>query len=189
MAGPYGTPGTGALWLSIFGFVCGIPAILGIVFGIGARREAKQRGRSPAKANWAIGIGLAWIILIVSQWGLIIGAFNSSDSTDSAPADNANVESVQESARESVDIADNSPITQMASKWQELPAKRQNELCEVAMNTEEVVGAADSAITPSREMIRGYNVGAAALEFISSSLYEEISDPELIRFFNIRCAN
>lgn len=62
VTGPHGTPGTGALWLSIFGFVCGIPAILGIIFGIGARREAKQRGKSPAKANWAIFIGLLWLL-------------------------------------------------------------------------------------------------------------------------------
>lgn len=86
-ANPYGTPGTGALWLSIFGFVCLIPAVIGIILGFSALREAKRRGVSGVKAGWAIGIGLAWIVPSAIFWFAILGGVTSSttSSTESAP--------------------------------------------------------------------------------------------------------
>ena len=88
-SGPYGTPGTGALCLSIFGFVCGIPALLGIIFGIAAYKEANRRGVSSAKATWSIVIGIAWfvpLILVVTTGTLggILGASSDSSSTSTS---------------------------------------------------------------------------------------------------------
>ena len=85
-ANPYGTPGTGALWLSIFGFVCGIPALLGIIFGIAAYKEANRRGVSSAKATWAIVIGIAWFVPLIfvvttGTLGGILGESSDSAST------------------------------------------------------------------------------------------------------------
>lgn len=101
-AGPYGSPGTGALWLSIFGFVCGIPALLGIIFGVGARREAKQRGKSPAKANWAIAIGVIWLVpvaitaLALTQGGSD-GESSQTDTSQAAEQDPLPADAPQES--------------------------------------------------------------------------------------------
>lgn len=110
VASPYGSPGTGALWLSIFGFVCGIPAILGIIFGIGARREAKQRGKSPAKANWAIGIGVAWLIPVVVVAGSLMSGGSNTDSVqeqvDDRSTQDAQVLGTEESDSESDDGPD-----------------------------------------------------------------------------------
>ena len=80
-ANPYGTPGTGALWLSIFGFVCLIPAVLGIIFGFSALSEAKRRGVSGVKAGWAIAIGFAWIVPVAAIW---IFAFSGVESSTSS---------------------------------------------------------------------------------------------------------
>ena len=81
---PYGSPGTGALWLSILGF-CGITALLGVILGFVALSEARRRGASTTKATLAIVIGLVWLL------PLAIGAANmaatwSSGSTASASA-------------------------------------------------------------------------------------------------------
>ena len=88
-SGPYGTPGTGALWLSIFGFVCGIPALLGIIFGIAAYKEANRRGVSSAKATWAIVIGIAWFVPLIfvvatGTLGGILGASSDASSTSTS---------------------------------------------------------------------------------------------------------
>lgn len=79
---PYGTPGTGALWLSIFGF-CGITALLGVIFGIAARNEAKRRGVSSAKATWAIVIGLFWLLPVVIS---VFSLFAAQSSTTTPPS-------------------------------------------------------------------------------------------------------
>jgi len=182
--GPYGTPGTGALWLSIFGFVCGVPAILGIVFGVGARREAKRRGRSAAKANWAIGIGLLWIIIIGAQWGFIMNVLSSSDGETEA----ASSEQMQDAVSEAgLNIEDRSPVTRMADAWDETPEQEREELCEIAMNTTEVVGRPDSPTQPSASQIQSYNVGTAALELVSEEIYLAMPDEQLLTFFAIRC--
>ena len=104
-SGPYGSPGTGALWLSIFGFVCGVPAILGIIFGFGARREAKLRGRSPAKANWAIAIGIAWLLPVaITGFALVQGNSegmpSQSENSQSAEQEPLPEEAVQGSEQE-----------------------------------------------------------------------------------------
>ena len=82
-SGPYGTPGTGALWLSIFG-ICGITAILGIIFGIAAYREAKRRNVGQAKATWAIVIGIAWLIPMIFSWSVLGWGFNSATSNSTS---------------------------------------------------------------------------------------------------------
>lgn len=85
-ARPYGTPGTGALWLSILGF-CGITAVLGVVFGIAARAEAKRRGVSSAKATWAIVIGLVWLLpLAISVVSVFVSQGSNQASSTPPPA-------------------------------------------------------------------------------------------------------
>ncbi len=101
------TPGTGALWLSILGF-CGVTAILGIVLGFVARKEAKDNEASAAKANAAILIGAAWIAIFVL--GVIVGALNpdsaktaSSASGTASPTVTASAPASSPSAAASVD--------------------------------------------------------------------------------------
>lgn len=74
------TPGTPALILSILGFF-GITAILGVILGFVARKEARRTGVSTNKANAAIAIGLIWIGLTVL--GVILGNVADSGTTDS----------------------------------------------------------------------------------------------------------
>ena len=69
------------MWLSILGF-CGITAVLGVIFGIAARSEAKRRGVSSAKASWAIVIGLIWLLPLAIY---PVGIFLSQGKTSSPP--------------------------------------------------------------------------------------------------------
>ncbi len=81
---PYGSPGTGALWLSILGF-CGITALLGVILGFVALSEAKRRSASTTKATLAIVIGFVWLVPFAVG---AMGSANmwSSASSSSAPA-------------------------------------------------------------------------------------------------------
>lgn len=59
-----GSPGTGALWLSIFGIFF-VTAILGVILGLVALRKAKREKLAYAKAVIAIVIGLAWLVFFI----------------------------------------------------------------------------------------------------------------------------
>ena len=54
------TPGTGALWLSIFGF-CGITAILGIILGFTAISQAKRIGAPTTKGGNRSSFGVCLV--------------------------------------------------------------------------------------------------------------------------------
>jgi len=114
-ANPYGTPGTGALWLSILGFVCLLPAILGIIFGFSALREAKRRGVSGAKAGWAIGIGLAWIVPSAIFWFAILGGVMSSTNSSTEPSPTASETAVLETGSVTEAAAPSKLISLVAS--------------------------------------------------------------------------
>jgi hypothetical protein len=70
-------PGTGALWLSIFGF-CGITAILGIALGFTAMSQAKKLGVSQTKGLLAVVIGFLWLIPGALIWGFAALSTNQS---------------------------------------------------------------------------------------------------------------
>ncbi len=68
-----------ALVLSILGLF-GITAVVGLILGFVGRGQAKKAGAGVGTATAAIIIGAAWIVFFV-----IIGIFESSDSTSPAP--------------------------------------------------------------------------------------------------------
>lgn len=81
---PYGSPGTGALWLSILGF-CGITAVLGVILGFVALFEARRRGASTTKAAFAIAIGFVWLV------PMAISAASMAKAWQSTPAGSTSV--------------------------------------------------------------------------------------------------
>jgi len=82
------TPGgvTTAFVLSIFGFVCGIPAIIGIILGIVNRPKAKAVGKGVGMANAAIAIGAGWILIGIIVAIVSAASGGSSTNTTSTPS-------------------------------------------------------------------------------------------------------
>ncbi len=64
---PARTPGivTAAFVLSVLGFVCGLPALIGLILGIIVRPKAKAAGSGVGLATAAIVIGGGWLLLFV----------------------------------------------------------------------------------------------------------------------------
>jgi len=87
VASASGTPGTGALWLSIFGFIGGIPAIFGVLGGFKARASAKRQGKSQSKANWAVGLGAFWLVSLLV--GVTLANVGQESSVTSSIAESA----------------------------------------------------------------------------------------------------
>jgi predicted acyltransferase len=57
-----------ALCCGIGGFLCIIPAILGIIFGFVAKSQIRASGntqRGDGMATWGIALGIVWIVLSV----------------------------------------------------------------------------------------------------------------------------
>ena len=65
-----------ALCCGIAGFLCIIPAILGIIFGFVAKNQIRDSGytqRGDGMATWGIVLGIVWIaltILLVATGGV-----------------------------------------------------------------------------------------------------------------------
>ena len=92
---PYGTPGTGALWLSILGIISfGITAVLGVVLGVAAIKEAKRHGVSNTKGVFAVVIGS----LFIAPYAVILLRLMFSASYSSEPATTSSSASSQPSA-------------------------------------------------------------------------------------------
>ena len=75
-------PGGPALVLSILGF-CYVTAIIGVIWGFAARKQARQLGLSEKKSLAAIVIGLIWIV--PTTIGVVISASQSDPSDVSVP--------------------------------------------------------------------------------------------------------
>ena len=98
---PYGTPGTGALWLSILGIISlGITAFFGVFFGVAAIKEAKRHGVSNTKGVFAVVIGSLFIV----PYAVVLLSFMFSVSDSSEPATTRPSASSQPSAETMVTI-------------------------------------------------------------------------------------
>ncbi len=71
------TPGiaVAAFVTSLFGFLCGIPAVVGLVLGLMARKRAKLVQRGVGLATAAIVISSIWLAVVVV--GVVVGIANS----------------------------------------------------------------------------------------------------------------
>ena len=83
---PTRTPGivTAAFVLSVLGFVCGLPALIGLILGIAGRPKAKAAGSGVGLATAAIVIGAGWLLLFVVVG--VVSATSSGSSSGSSPS-------------------------------------------------------------------------------------------------------
>ena len=83
---PTRTPGivTAAFVLSVLGFVCGLPALIGLILGIAGRPKAKTAGSGVGLATAAIVIGAGWLLLFVVVG--VVSATSSGSSSGSSPS-------------------------------------------------------------------------------------------------------
>lgn len=79
------TPGIviAAFVTSLFGFMCGLPALVGLVLGIVGRKRAGNVGKGIGLANAAIVISASWLALILVISILAVGNSGSNDSAGS----------------------------------------------------------------------------------------------------------
>ncbi|MBK9741176.1 MAG: DUF4190 domain-containing protein [Actinobacteria bacterium] len=83
------TPGvvTTAFIMSILGFVCGIPAVIGLILGIVGRPKAKAAGSGVGLATAAIVISAAWLAIgLIGTVAVMASGGNSSDTAASETA-------------------------------------------------------------------------------------------------------
>ena len=83
---PARTPGivTAAFVLSVLGFVCGLPALIGLILGIAGRPKAKTAGSGVGLATAAIVIGAGWLLLFVVVG--VVSTTSSGSSSGSSPS-------------------------------------------------------------------------------------------------------
>jgi uncharacterized membrane protein len=76
------TPGSvvAAFILSLLGFICLIPAIIGLILGITGRKKAKAAGSGSGLAIAAIVISIIWIVIAVIT-GIVFAAAGGSSSS------------------------------------------------------------------------------------------------------------
>ena len=79
------TPGivTTAFVLSILGFICGLPAIIGLILGLVGRPKAKAAGKGVGMATAAIIIGAGWLVLALIL-GIVAAATGGSTTSSSS---------------------------------------------------------------------------------------------------------
>lgn len=99
------TPGvvTWAFVMSLFGFVCGIPALIGVVLGIIGRPKAKAAGSGVGLATAAIVLGLIWLVIVAAGGAMFMSSKGSSPTSPTASVEAVPVEP-------SSDVAAASPI-------------------------------------------------------------------------------
>ena len=83
---PARTPGivTAAFVLSVLGFVCGLPALIGLILGIAGRPKSKTAGSGVGLATAAIVIGAGWLLLFVVVG--VVSTTSSGSSSGSSPS-------------------------------------------------------------------------------------------------------
>jgi len=83
------TPGivTAGFVLSILGFICGLPAILGLIFGIVGLPRSRKAGRGAGLAISAIVISSVWLVLIVVLTVILVAADSQEASSEGSNGD------------------------------------------------------------------------------------------------------
>lgn len=98
---------TWAFILSLFGFVCGIPALIGLILGIVSLPETKRQGRGQGLAIAAIVISAIWLVLLLI--GGIVGAVSGGSSDSASPSSSSQSVQPTEEASESSLPPDETP--------------------------------------------------------------------------------
>ena len=103
---------TWAFILSLFGFVCGIPALVGLILGIVSLPETKRQQRGQGLAVAAIVISAAWLALFLI--GGVVAAVGGGGNDAGAPSSSSQSEKPTETASESASADDVSPTASPA---------------------------------------------------------------------------
>ena len=88
------TPGSvvAAFILSLLGFICLIPAIIGLILGITGRKKAKAAGSGVGLATAAIIISILWLVGAVIS-GIVFAAAGGSSSLSSSSTTSGSLDS------------------------------------------------------------------------------------------------
>jgi hypothetical protein len=142
------TPGSviTAFVLSLFGFVCGLPAVAGLVLGIRGLSQARRAGKGHGLAVASIVISAIWLVLVavVAVRGIVGGLENVQRSS----AQGAESSASDSGSSTSLEPAPALEDTLVAESWNEMAGPTRLETCDL-YRTDRQEGVANYLVNSS----------------------------------------